>query len=877
MLQLRVLGSTDLRVGDGGELPAVLRQPKRTALLTYLAAACPRGFHRRDTLLALFWPEHDAAHARDALNSALRFLRREVGPDVLPSRGAEEVGLAPGQVWCDAVAFDAALREGRPQEALVLYRGDLLAGFHIAGAPEFERWLDGERARLRRGAADAAQALAEARERDGDAAAAASWGRRAMELAPADETAVRRLLLLLERLGDRGGALRAYDAFAAELRREYEVEPAAETRALATRLRAGHDAGAAAAPTLERRAAHSRAGRAVAVAAEHQGTPEPRAASPAPPAPSPPRAGRSLRRRGRSLRTAAFAAVVVATAGGVVALRPARGRPELDPRRVAVAAFENQTGDPALDPLGRMAADWLTQGLTQTRLLDVVPSSPTRYFSDRGNGRGAPAGTDRVRALAEATSAGTVVWGTYYRSGDSVRFQAQVTRVTRAGRDSLLRAPEPVAGSLERPADAVERLRQRVTGSLAASFDRRLAVLGRTTMEPPTYEAYHQFMLGIERLYRLENREATTHFARAAALDSTSGHSTHDQALLWAAVAYLDLGRTADADSAAAVLTARRDRLSDLDRHTLDWVVAMRRGDGTAELDAARRVHELTPGSDLSETMHGRAAERANRPREAVRALAAVDEQGPMGEWPAYWRSLTSAHHMVGDHRRELAVAARARERRPHLFTLVSEVRALAALGRVGQVRDRLEESLALPNDPAGTTPADVMERAALELRAHGHLTAAGAALDAAIRWYRARPADERAGEARRYGLARALYLASRTEECETLFGQLAAEKPDDPNYLGYRGVLAAGRGERQEAERVSAALASLQRPDLRGQHTLWRARIAALLGQKEHAVALLREAMHQGQQYGAFVHTIPQFEPLRGYAPFRELLRPKG
>jgi len=41
----------------------VLAQPKRVALLAYLAAATPRRLHRRDSLLALFWPELDQEHA----------------------------------------------------------------------------------------------------------------------------------------------------------------------------------------------------------------------------------------------------------------------------------------------------------------------------------------------------------------------------------------------------------------------------------------------------------------------------------------------------------------------------------------------------------------------------------------------------------------------------------------------------------------------------------------------------------------------------------------------------------------------------------------------------------------------------------------------
>ena len=65
----------------------------------------------------------------------------------------------------------------------------------------------------------------------------------------------------------------------------------------------------------------------------------------------------------------AFALVLVA--GAVIVVDRLRGsRP--DRNRVAVAVFVNRTGDPSLEPLGNMAADWVTRGLTQTALVDVV-------------------------------------------------------------------------------------------------------------------------------------------------------------------------------------------------------------------------------------------------------------------------------------------------------------------------------------------------------------------------------------------------------------------------------------------------------------------------------------------------------------------------
>jgi DNA-binding SARP family transcriptional activator/tetratricopeptide (TPR) repeat protein/TolB-like protein len=237
MIELRTLGALELTSADSNAA-SVVAQSRRAALLCYLALASPRGFHRRDTLFALFWPEDDAEHARHALRQSVYVLRHTLGSKTIVSRGDDELALAPEQVRCDVWAFDAAVDQGRPADALALYRGELLAGFHISAAPDFERWLDEERSRVRRRAAEAGWALAAARERDGDAAGAAAAARRAAALAPTDETAVRRLLLLLERVGDRAAAVRAYEAFAWKLEEEYELEPSAETQAMVARIRA---------------------------------------------------------------------------------------------------------------------------------------------------------------------------------------------------------------------------------------------------------------------------------------------------------------------------------------------------------------------------------------------------------------------------------------------------------------------------------------------------------------------------------------------------------------------------------------------------------------------------------------------------------------
>src|SRR4051794_21637476 len=100
-MRLRTLGALDLRSSDGEQLVGGLAQPKRIALLTYLALATPRGFHRRDTLIALLWPEHDEEHARNSLSQSVHVLRQGLGAHSLVSRNGDALSLNWTDVWCD--------------------------------------------------------------------------------------------------------------------------------------------------------------------------------------------------------------------------------------------------------------------------------------------------------------------------------------------------------------------------------------------------------------------------------------------------------------------------------------------------------------------------------------------------------------------------------------------------------------------------------------------------------------------------------------------------------------------------------------------------------------------------------------------------------
>ena len=250
MIDLRVLGPPEVRTDRPDGTSGSLTQPKRLALLLYLALAEPAGLQARDRLLALFWPDADDASARHSLRNALHAVRQTLGDDTFVTRGEALVGLDFGVLRCDALELRAHLLAGRVDEALALWQGELAPGFHVSGAPDFEHWLDGQRTELKR--ALRAGAWKRAGELEGAGQAEIDAVRRATQLDPDDEPGARRLMRLLAAAGDRGGMLRVYEGLVDHFAKDLDTVPSAETRALAERLRTSETPVPAAPPAAAR-------------------------------------------------------------------------------------------------------------------------------------------------------------------------------------------------------------------------------------------------------------------------------------------------------------------------------------------------------------------------------------------------------------------------------------------------------------------------------------------------------------------------------------------------------------------------------------------------------------------------------------------------
>lgn len=236
MIDIRVLGTVDIR-GTHADAPMLgLTQPRQVALLLYLALAQPPGPQSRARLMAFLWPEADEESGRHSLRNTLYSLRRALGDRTIVARGAGYVGLELGEVRCDALEVRRLLAEHRWNEAVAAWDGELAPGLHVPDAGEFEHWLEGQRTGLRRAVAEAAWRCVDELERSGGAGLMAA-ARTAWTLEPTNEDGARRLMHFADEAEGRTAALRVYEDLAEALRRELEAEPSNETMALAQQLR----------------------------------------------------------------------------------------------------------------------------------------------------------------------------------------------------------------------------------------------------------------------------------------------------------------------------------------------------------------------------------------------------------------------------------------------------------------------------------------------------------------------------------------------------------------------------------------------------------------------------------------------------------------
>jgi TolB-like protein len=570
-------------------------------------------------------------------------------------------------------------------------------------------------------------------------------------------------------------------------------------------------------------------------------------------------------------RKVAFAVLAVLLLIVLGVWRFLRPMAPLDPKRVAVATFANNTGDATLETLGDITLHRLASGLTEIQLVQVVDARAVQ-----GAGAQARQGSGEARTLAQGLGAGTVLWGSYYRRGDSLEFEAQLSD-TRTGQ--VVVPIQSATGPAADPSIAIELLRQHAMGALAWHFDPKIEEV-KNSNRPSNYEAYREFLAADDiNQPNINCRFAQCgyeHWRRAYALDTA-----FTLPLILIARDGEESGRCELTDSIAEALRLRHDRLPAHDRAALDAAVAGCHGERRLQLDAARAA--VTAGGSTPDAIYLNSwLRKGGYFREAISAIERLN--------PAIVdNGLALPYHLLGEHEKELAAAEAVRHAAPdNLAYMAMQAFAYVGLGRLDKVEQVVEAMLKVPANVEtwGVTPVWALTWVAADLDAHGDSAEARDLSERALAWHRSRPQEEQDDHERSYAVA--LYGAGHWLEARTVVQHLiATADPGDsgnPDIRGreaqsYLGGIAAHLGDQQEMERVDRWLASRKGPYLNGVPTFDRARMAAIRGDRERAMTLIRLAVDQGYPiylWGFGLHIDPDFKALWGYPPFEELRRPQ-
>ncbi|MCB0842859.1 MAG: helix-turn-helix transcriptional regulator [Bacteroidetes bacterium] len=216
---------------------------------------------------------------------------------------------------------------------------------------------------------------------------------------------------------------------------------------------------------------------------------------------------------------------------------------EIKENYIAVLPFNNKTGNPDMDALGEMAADWITSGLHETnegKILSVgevnravEPGISTNHFASNPS--------LKIAHLIE---------GSYYQVNDELLFSCSIKDLKKG--EIVFTFPMHEVQSKD-PMVAIEMLKQKILGYWItkdkAGFERR----------PPIYEAY-RYYLEAGKVWDLDAEEAGRLLQKSIALDSGFHY-----AAFGLAHSLMNRGQFAKADSIISSYERKKIKLSPME------------------------------------------------------------------------------------------------------------------------------------------------------------------------------------------------------------------------------------------------------------------------------------------------------------------------
>jgi len=236
LYSLFLLGNVTLE-GPSGPVTGHAAQRRQLAFLALLATAGEAG-RSRDKIQAFLWPESSIESARHSLADTLYRLRKALGEGCVLGTG-ESLRLNPRVVLNDIHTFETSLDRGELEEAVELYRGPFLDGFHLRASNDFEDWRNAEARRIGQRFEGALEELAGRAEAEREFQNAVGFWERLSAHDPLNTRFRIGWMEALAAAGDPGNAIQLGEDHARLLEEDLGAQAPSELLVLLERLRKG--------------------------------------------------------------------------------------------------------------------------------------------------------------------------------------------------------------------------------------------------------------------------------------------------------------------------------------------------------------------------------------------------------------------------------------------------------------------------------------------------------------------------------------------------------------------------------------------------------------------------------------------------------------
>jgi hypothetical protein len=416
------------------------------------------------------------------------------------------------------------------------------------------------------------------------------------------------------------------------------------------------------------------------------------------------------------------------------ALYEQRSDPAFERLRLVVVPLDNRTGDAAFDTVGLVASDWITNVLSgYAGAREVVPTTTTLAYMHSARLARHDL-LNRALELARGTRAQIVVWGTFYRTGDSIRFNVEIQDL----KTSLMIGSVPqIAAPVTNVMPAIDRLRNIVVREVL-----KTEWYNRPQLRPvPNLAAYQSFVTGLHHYVNRRYAAAGNAFAASRAQDTISW-LPHQ---IWLVDALRESRQFIAAETASRQLHGRRVTRADEAR-------AMRararlRMDRDESYSWASMLPLQNRADDMAQYEFAVEALASAKPRAARRAFSELrGHVGFLHGRPEFFLHHAAAYHLFASHHQELRVVrAGLMMRYRSLDVRLANCRARAALGDRDNALAALNAIAAPDTDTVSVfTVGEALDDCGAELDAHGLVDVAGRAAQLSRGWHARRPSRPR-------------------------------------------------------------------------------------------------------------------------------------